>query len=118
MDKKTFQEIVQDEITEASSIAEQTKIELDTDDNLALLWINALGEARLDFKNGVISLVEFKAIISAARIVKNLIIVDALFGKGNILLEEHIPEQKVISVKVNRTKTKKKSVKTNKTTKK
>ena len=58
---------------------------LTTDDNLALLWIKALTDAKKKFDAGKLSLARFQAIISAAREVKNLILVDGLFGSGEIL---------------------------------
>ena len=84
-EKKVVGKAVVAKVTVKHKPGKRPAANLKTDDNLALLWIKALTDAKKKFDSGKLSLAKFQVIIAAAREVKNLILVDGLFGSGEIL---------------------------------
>jgi len=87
MKKKTEESKVVGEvqIVKHSKTPKREKTKIKVDETLVDVWTKALTDAKIDFDAGTLSLSRFNAIISAAREIKNLIIVDGLFGTGDIL---------------------------------
>ena len=108
-ENKTNEKIAKVPLTISSGI-KTSKLMVESKDSLVEVWINTITKAYNDYMNDKISLSGFKAIVNAAKEVKNLIIVDSLFGKGTLLLDEKEPVDIIdITEKVTpkRTRTKK-----------